>query len=224
MFKILIVEDNAELSGLFCRVLERHGYTTFEACDGIDALDILENEYIDLIISDIMMPHMSGIELVEQVRGARYTMPILMVTAKDTFADKQQCFNLGADDYMIKPIDVNEMVLRIKALLRRARIVSERKLIIGNTTLEYDSMTIYRNNISFTLPQKEFQLLYKLASNPNRIFTRQQIMDDIWGMTSETESHTVDVHINRLRDKLRDNPDFEIVTVRGLGYKVVKKQ
>ncbi len=223
MFKILIVEDNKELSRLFCRVLSREGYTTFEAADGIEALDVLENEYIDLIVSDIMMPRMNGIELVRTLRDAKYTLPVLMITAKDTFADKQQSFNAGVDDYMVKPVDVNEMMLRIRALLRRAKIVNERKLTFGSTVLEYDTMSITSSQGNQTLPQKEFGLLYKLASNPNHIFTRQQIMDDIWGMTSDTETHTVDVHINRIRDRLRDNNDIEIVTVRGLGYKVVVK-
>ncbi len=224
MFKILVVEDNAELCNLFCRVLAKEGYHTYDAADGIEALDVLENEYIDLIISDIMMPRMDGIELVREIRNANYSLPVLMITAKETFADKQQCFNAGVDDYMVKPIDVNEMILRVKALLRRAKIVNERKLSFGNTTLEYDTLSLVTPDETITMPQKEFMLLYKLASNPNRIFTRQQIMDDIWGMTSETEAHTVDVHINRIRDRLRDNPDIEIHTVRGLGYKAVKKQ
>lgn len=223
MFKILVVEDNRELSNLFCKVLTREGYTTLGAQDGIEALDILEDEYVDLIISDIMMPRMDGIELVRELRDAKYTIPVLMITAKGTFADKLQSFNAGVDDYMVKPVDVNEMVLRVKALLRRAKIVNERKLTYGDTTLEYDTLTLYTSKGADSLPQKEFMLLYKLASNPNHIYTRQQIMDDIWGMTSETETHTVDVHINRIRDRLRDNPDIEIVTVRGLGYKAVKK-
>ena len=223
MFKILVVEDNKELSRLFSRVLTREGYTTFEAEDGIYALDILENEYIDLIISDIMMPRMDGIELVRALREAKYTLPVLMITAKDTFADKQQSFNAGVDDYMVKPVDVNEMLLRVRALLRRAKIVNERKLSYGDTILDYDTLSVATSTSLQTLPQKEFQLLYKLASNPNHIYTRQQIMDDIWGMTSDTESHTVDVHINRLRDRLRENKDIEIITVRGLGYKVVVK-
>lgn len=223
MFKILVVEDNTELSKLFCRVLTREGYTPLEAQDGLVALDILDNEYVDLIITDIMMPRMDGIELVRELRDARYTLPVLMITAKDTFADKQQSFNAGVDDYMVKPVDVNEMMLRVKALLRRAKIVNERKLTFGETILEYDTLTLYTSNGSESLPQKEFMLLYKLAANPNHIFTRQQIMDDIWGMTSETDTHTVDVHINRIRDRLRDNKDIEIVTVRGLGYKAVKK-
>ncbi|MBE6686394.1 MAG: response regulator transcription factor [Ruminococcaceae bacterium] len=223
MFKILVVEDNAELRRLFCKVLDREGYTPLEAKDGIDALDVLDNEFVDLIICDIMMPRMDGIELVRELRDARYTLPVLMITAKETFADKQQSFNAGVDDYMVKPVDVNEMMLRVKALLRRAKIVNERKLTFGETVLEYDTFTLYTGKGAECLPQKEFMLLYKLASNPNHIYTRQQIMDDIWGMTSETDTHTVDVHINRIRDKLRDNEDIEIVTVRGLGYKAVKK-
>lgn len=222
MFKILVVEDNRELSRLFCRVLAKEGYSTYTAEDGVEALEILENEYIDLIISDIMMPRMDGIELVRSLREAKYTLPVLMITAKDTFADKQQSFNAGVDDYMVKPVDVNEMSLRIKALLRRAKIVNERRLTFGETTLVYDTLSVETPKGTISMPQKEFYLLYKLASNPNRIYTRQQIMDDIWGMTSETETHTVDVHINRIRDRLRNNSDLEIVTVRGLGYKVVK--
>lgn len=223
MFKILVVEDNKELSRLFARVLAKEGYTAFEAEDGLYALDILENEYIDLIISDIMMPRMDGIELVRSLREAGYSIPVLMITAKDTFADKQQSFNAGVDDYMVKPVDVNEMMLRVRALLRRAKIVNERKLSFGDTTLIYDTLSVETADGTITMPQKEFYLLYKLASNPNRIYTRQQIMDDIWGMASETETHTVDVHVNRIRDRLRDNKDIEIATVRGLGYKVVKK-
>ena len=148
---------------------------------------------------------------------------MLVITAKDSFRDKQIGFLSGVDDYMVKPVDVNEMVLRVGALLRRAKSVSERKQTVGKTTLEYDTLTVYSENSSQTLPQKEFMLLYKLISYPNRIFTRQQIMDDVWGLDSYTDAHTVDVHINRLRDRFRDNPDFEIVTVRGLGYKAVKK-
>ncbi|MDD6887733.1 MAG: response regulator transcription factor [Candidatus Aphodomorpha sp.] len=223
MFRILIAEDDAALSQLFSRVLVRSGYLPFTAADGQEALDILEREYIDLIISDIMMPRMDGYTLVRQLREAGNTLPVLMITAKDGFSDMQQGFLSGTDDYMVKPVNVNEMVLRVGALLRRAQMINERRQTIGSTVLEYDSMTVYQGGVGTVLPQKEFQLLYKLVSYPGRIFTRQQLMDDIWGVESETEARTVDVHINRLRDRFRDNPDFELVTVRGLGYKAVKR-
>ena len=223
MFKILVVEDDAELQQLYCRVLSRNGYLPFGAAFAKEALDIMEHEYIDLIITDVMMPGMDGFEFVKTLRDGDCTLPLLVITAKDSFRDKQIGFLSGVDDYMVKPVDVNEMVLRVGALLRRAKSVSERKQTVGKTTLEYDTLTVYSENSSQTLPQKEFMLLYKLISYPNRIFTRQQIMDDVWGLDSYTDAHTVDVHINRLRDRFRDNPDFEIVTVRGLGYKAVKK-
>lgn len=223
MFKVLVVEDDVELQQLYCRVLSRNGYITFGAAFAREAIDIMGHEYIDLIITDVMIPGMDGFELVKTLRDENCNLPVLMITAKDSFRDKQIGFLSGIDDYMVKPVDVNEMILRVGALLRRAKSVSERKQTLGNTTLEYDTLTVYSENSSITLPQKEFMLLYKLISYPNKIFTRQQIMDDIWGMDSYTDSHTVDVHINRLRDRFRDNPDFEIITVRGLGYKAVKK-
>ena len=222
MFKILIAEDDRELCQLFHRVLSKNGYQTICVYDGKQALDVLDREYIDLIISDIMMPNMDGYELVSSLRDSGNGIPVLMITAKDTFYDMQRGFSSGTDDYMVKPIDVNEMVLRVGALLRRAKMISDRKQVIGNTVLEYDSMTVTSDGKSMVLPQKEFMLLYKLTSYPGRIFTRQQLMDDIWGLDSETEPRTVDVHINRLRDRFRDNKDFEIVTIRGLGYKAVK--
>lgn len=224
VFNILVVEDDSELRGLYCAVLTKNRYNVFGAVNGDEALDILDREYIDLIISDIMMPGMDGFELTRTLREAEYNLPILMITAKDSFYDKKQGFAAGTDDYMVKPIDINEMVLRVEALLRRSKSVSERKQVIGDTALLYDSLVVKQKGQSIELPQKEFYLLYMLASFPNRIFTRQQIMDEIWGMDSETDARTVDVHINRLRDRFRDSEDFEIVTVRGLGYKVVKKQ
>src|SRR5471030_135442 len=223
MFHILIVEDDKELRELFCTVLLKNGYKTTSAKDGTEALDVLDKEYIDLIISDIMMPNMDGFELVKAIRDALFSLPILMITAKESFEDKQRGFLLGTDDYMVKPINVNEMVLRVGALLRRSQIINERKQYVGETLLEYDSLSIYQNDEVIVLPQKEFYILYKLASYPNSIFTRQQLMDEIWGINSETEIRTVDVHINRLRDRFKNNIDFEILTVRGLGYKVVKK-
>lgn len=222
MFKILVAEDDRELNKLFSRVLTREGYSVICVYDGKEALDVLDREYIDLIVSDIMMPNMDGYQLAKELRENGITIPILMITAKDSFYDMQMGFRAGTDDYMIKPVNVNEMVLRVGALLRRAQMISDRKQVIGGTVLEYDSMTVSYNGKSMVLPQKEFMLLYKLTAYPGRIFTRQQLMDDIWGLESETEPRTVDVHINRLRDRFRDNTDFEIVTIRGLGYKAVK--
>ncbi len=223
MFNVLLVEDDIKLRQLFCTVLTKNGYRTIGAGDGAEALEILDKEFIDIIISDIMMPNMDGYELTKSLRDARINIPILMITAKESYQDKRQGFLAGTDDYMVKPIDVNEMVLRVGALLRRAKIINEKKINLGDTTLEYDYLTVYYNGAQSVLPQKEFYLLYKLASYPNKIFTRQQLMDEIWGMDSESDSHTVDVHINRLRERFKDNNDFEIITVRGLGYRAVKK-
>lgn len=223
MFNILVVEDNADMRELFCTVLTDGGYHAIPAADGVDALNIMEKEYIDLIVADIMMPHMDGYELTRELRQAKYDLPILMVTAKNQFEDMQTGFRAGTDDYMVKPVNVNELLLRVGALLRRAKISSEKKIVMGGTVLNYDALTVTRNGTETTLPQKEFYLLYKLLSYPNKIFTRQQLMDEIWGMFSETDERTVNTHINRLRERFSDCTDFEIVTVRGLGYKAVKK-
>lgn len=223
MFKILIVEDDTELRQLFQRVLARNGYLVRGVSNGREALDALDQEYTDLIISDIMMPVMDGYELVQTLRDAGSQIPILMITAKDAFDDMRLGFSSGTDDYMVKPVNINEMVLRVGALLRRSQMIHEHRQVIGSTELLYDSMTVISDGTSTVLPQKEFMLLYKMVSFPGRIFTRQQLMDDIWGYGSETEPHTVDVHIGRLREHFRDNPDFQIVTIRGIGYKVVKK-
>lgn len=223
MFKILIAEDDKELGQLFQRVLTKNGYAVKGVANGQQALDVMDAEYVDLIISDIMMPVMDGYELVRALRDAGIQTPVMMITAKDAFDDMRMGFLSGTDDYMIKPINVNEMVLRIGALLRRAQMINDRRQVIGNTELEYDAMTVYAEGKNIVLPQKEFMLLYKMVSFPGRIFTRQQIMDDIWGYDSDTDPHTVDVHIGRLRERFRNNPDFQIVTMRGVGYKVVKK-
>lgn len=223
MFKILVAEDDAELQQLFCRVLTRSGYTAIGVPDGVAALETLEKEYIDLIVSDIMMPRMDGYTLVRSLRDTGNNIPVLMITAKDSFQDMQFGFLAGTDDYMVKPVNVNEMVLRIQALLRRAQMVADRRQSIGTTSFEFDSFTVRRESDTLVLPQKEFLLLYKMVSSPGHIFTRQQLMDDIWGVDSQTDPRTVDVHINRLRDHFRENPDFEIVTVRGIGYKAVRK-
>ncbi len=223
MFNILIVEDDRELNRLFCTVLSKNGYNPLSAADGEEALKLMAAEYVDLIISDIMMPGLDGFGLCTAVRSIDPTVPILMITAKDSFGDKQKGFLSGADDYMVKPVDVNEMLLRVGALLRRAKIMNDHKQTVGETVLDYDALTVSRGNDVKVLPQKEFLLLYKLQSSPGQIFTRQQLMDEIWGMESETEARTVDVHINRIRERFRDNPDIDIVTVRGLGYKAVRQ-
>lgn len=222
MLKILIAEDDRELRQLFSHVLSKSGYSVKGVSNGQEALDAMDLDYFDLIISDIMMPVMDGHELVRQIRYVGNTTPVLMITARDAFADMQQGFQLGVDDYMVKPININEMVLRVRALLRRAQMVNDHRQSIGNTTLECDSLTATTGNESFTLPQKEFMLLYKMAAYPGKIFTRQQLMDEIWGYDSESDPHTVDVHIGRLRERFRDSNDFKIVTIRGVGYKVVK--
>lgn len=224
MFHILVVEDDPKLRSLFCTVLNRSGYLAVPAAGGREALELLDSEYIDLIISDIMMPGMDGYELIRTLRGNGYSLPILIITAKERFEDKQEGFQAGTDDYMVKPIDVNEMVLRVSALLKRARIATDRRITCGNTILDYDALTVTIGGEETLLPQKEFYLLYKLMSYPNKIFTRQQLMDEIWGMDSTSDERTVDVHINRLRERFRDCDDFLIMTVRGLGYKVVKSE
>ena len=223
MFRILIAEDDKELRQLFQHVLMKNGYAVTGVADGKEALDAIDKGYYDLIISDIMMPVMDGYELVSSLRQAGINTPVMMITAKDAFDDMRLGFLSGTDDYMVKPVNVNEMVLRVGALLRRAQMINERRQTIVNTVLECDSLTVTCNGESMVLPQKEFMLLYKMASFPGRIFTRQQLMDDIWGYESDSDTHTVDVHIGRLRDRFRDNPDFKIVTMRGVGYKVVKQ-
>lgn len=223
MLTILVVEDDRELRQLFNRVLTQNGYFVREAENGKAALDALEQEYVDLIISDIMMPVMDGYELVRSLRDAGIQIPVLMITAKDAFDDMRLGFLSGTDDYMVKPVNVGEMVLRVGALLRRAQMITDHKQAIGNTELFADSLTVITEGTSHILPQKEFMLLYKLASFPGKIFTRQQLMDDVWGYDMETDPHTLDVHIARLRERFRDNPDFQIVTIRGVGYKVLKK-
>lgn len=223
VFTILVVEDNPDMKELFCTVLSDCGYRCLSASDGSEALDIMDREYIDLIVADIMMPEMDGCLMTKAIRDAGMDLPILMVTAKDQFDDLQKGFRSGADDYMVKPVNVKELVLRVEALLRRAKIQSEKKIKVGNTILDYDALTVTIHGKETILPQKEFYLLYKLLSYPNKIFTRPQLMDEIWGMFSETDERTVNTHINRLRERFSDCKDFEIVTVRGLGYKAVKK-
>jgi len=223
MFHILVVEDNDNTRKLMQAVLSQNGYEPILARDGIEALEILDRKHVDLIVLDIMMPRMDGYEFTETLRASGCDLPILMVTAKEKPADKHRGFQIGTDDYMVKPVDEEEMILRIAALLRRSRIVNEHRLEIGETVLDYDSLTVIHGGGEMELPKKEFMLLFKLLSYQNKIFTRRQLMDEIWDMDSESDERTVDVHINRLRDRFRSSPDFEIVTVRGLGYKAVKR-
>ena len=222
MLKILIAEDDQELCQLFSHVLAKNGYAVTGAANGKEALTAMESDYYDLLISDIMMPMMDGYELVRQLRERGNQTPVMMITAKDAFDDMRQGFLSGTDDYMVKPINVNEMVLRVGALLRRCQMIHDRRQIIGSTVLEMDSLTVTWNGESQTLPQKEFMILYKMISYPVKIFTRHQLMDEIWGYDNESDTHTVDVHIGRLRERLRDNPDLRIVTIRGVGYKAVR--
>ena len=222
MLKILIAEDDKELRQLFTHILAREGYSVKGVSDGEEALAALDGDYFDLIISDIMMPRLDGYELARSLRDAGNMTPMLMITARDSFDDMRRGFLAGVDDYMVKPINVNEMVLRVGALLRRAQMINDRRQVVGNTVMECDSLTVITEEGSQVLPQKEFMLLYKMASFPGKIFTRQQLMDEIWGYDTESDTHTVDVHIGRLRDRFRDNRDFKIVTMRGVGYKVVK--
>lgn len=221
MFNIMIVEDDLNQRKLMQRVLEQFGYNVTLACDGVDALEQLEKKHVDLVILDIMMPRMDGFEFTSTLRQSGCNIPILMVSAKQSPVDKRKGFIIGTDDYMTKPVDEEEMVLRVGALLRRSKIANERKLTVGQTTLIYDSLSVVSPDDTQELPQKEFLLLFKLLSYPNKIFTRRQLMDEIWDMESESDERTVDVHISRLREKFRNNPDFEIITVRGLGYKAV---
>ena len=221
MFQIMVVEDDAHARKLMETVLLQHGYNPVCARDGVEALELMETHHVDLIVLDIMMPRMDGYELTRLLREGGSDIPILMVTAKEAPHDKHLGFLAGTDDYMVKPVDEEEMLLRIAALLRRSRIAADRKLQIGHTELNFNSMSVMVDGKSESLPKKEFLLLFKLLSFPDRIFTRRQLMDEIWDLDSESDERTVDVHINRLRDRFRNNGDFDIQTVRGLGYKAV---
>ena len=222
MFKILIAEDDKELRQLFTHVLTRNGYFVVGVSNGKEALSAATSDYFDLIISDIMMPELDGFQLAEQLRDSGDTTPFLMITARDSFDDMRRGFLSGSDDYMVKPININEMVLRVGALLRRAQMVNDRRQTIGSTVMECDSLTVISEEGTQVLPQKEFMILYKMAAYPGKIFTRQQLMDEIWGYETESATHTVDVHVGRLRERFRDSKDFKIITIRGVGYKVVK--
>lgn len=224
MYNILVADDQEHIRRLYEFTLEKNGYKTFTAEDGEQALEIIANNRIDLAILDVMMPKLDGHETLRALRESGNNIPVLIITAKDAAEDVRRSFMLGTDDYMTKPVDEVEMLLRIKALLRRSKISEEQKLTVGSTELIYDSFTVVRGGVSTVLPRKEFQILFKLLSNPGKTFTRLSIMDEFWDMDSDSEARTVDVHINRLRERFKDNPDFEIVTVRGLGYKGQLKQ
>lgn len=223
MFQILVVDDNKNTRQLMRAVLEEENYKVFTAEDGQDALDLMENQHIDLVLLDIMMPNMDGYEFTKILREMKNDLPILMVSAKQLPIDRKQGFIAGTDDYMIKPVDEEEMLLRIKALLRRAKIATEREINIGEVTLDYDKLMVSRLDEVHTLPQKEFQLLYMLLSYPGKIYTRIQLMDEIWGVDSDTGWETVTVHVARLRKRFGEWPEFDIESVRGLGYRAVKR-
>ena len=222
MFQILVVDDDKNTRMLFKAVLEAENYSVLTAEDGVQALKVMDENHVDLVVLDVMMPNMDGYAFTRTLREGNDNLPILMVSAKQLPADKKQGFLVGTDDYMTKPIDEEEMLLRIHALLRRARIANERRIVVGDVVLDYDALTVTRNGQVQELPQKEFLLLYKLLSYPGKIFTRIQLMDEIWGADSETGWETVTVHIGRLRRRFEGWPEFEIVSVRGLGYKAVK--
>jgi DNA-binding response OmpR family regulator len=223
MFHILVVDDDKNTRLFLKAVLERAGYTVSTAENGEDALDVMDKEHVDLVVLDIMMPKMDGYEFTKTLREAQNYLPILMVSAKQLPADKHKGFLVGTDDYITKPIDDEEMLYRIKALLRRAKIASEHRIVVGDVVLDYDSLTVTRGDEIQELPQKEFLLLYKLLSYPGKIFTRIQLMDEIWGADSNTGWETVTVHIGRLRKRFEGWTEFQIESVRGLGYKAVKK-
>ncbi len=223
MFGILICEDDRNIRRLIAEYLSREGYTVFESENGEKALSVMEETHIDLIITDIMMPVMDGVELVRNIRSSGCDIPVLMITAKGSMEDKRIGFGSGADDYLVKPVDMEELLLRTAALLRRSKAVSERKLVTGSIVLDYNSFTATWNEQNIPLTNKEFLMLFKLLSQSDRIFTRAQLMDEIWGYDSDSTDRTVDVHISRLREKFQGCPDFEIVTVKGLGYKAVRK-
>ena len=222
MFHILVADDDRDTRRLLRAVLEDAHYTVFTACDGEDAMRVLDREHIDLVVLDVMMPHIDGYEFTQSLRTVSSELPILMISARQLPEDRKRGFLVGTDDYMTKPLDEEELLLHIKALLRRAKIVSERRIVVGDAVLDYDSMTVRRGNEVQELPQKEFLLLYKLLSYPGKIFTRIQLMDEICGAESDTGWETVTVHIGRLRKRFEHWNEFSIESVRGLGYKAVK--
>lgn len=223
MFTVMIVEDDLPLQRMMCAFLGMNGYQTIPVANGEKAMEAIERVLPDLVIADVMMPAMDGWELTRELRSAYPLLPIMLVTALDTIEDKRAGFTSGADDYLTKPVDLDELLLHVKALLRRSQVMTSHRLTIGETTLDYNALTVTRGDTMLTLPKKEFYLLFKLLSSPMQIFTRRQLMDEIWGMDAQSDERTVDVHIKRLREKCEIFPDFTIVTVRGLGYKAEKR-
>ena len=223
MFHVLVVDDDKNTRLLMRALLEGEHYTVTLAANGEEALGTMERNHVDLVLLDLMMPRMDGYEFTRELRAANNDLPILMVSAKQLPDDRKKGFLAGIDDFMVKPVDEEELLLRIKALLRRAKIASERRIVLGDVVLDYDALSVSRGGETMILPQKEFLLLYKLLSYPGKIFTRIELMDEIWGADSETGWETVTVHVGRLRRRFEGWSEFEIVSVRGLGYKAVKK-
>ncbi len=221
MFRVLVVDADRSAGGRMEELLTRAGYEPILASGGPEALETLARRHIDLILLDPALPGGRGYELIGQLRREGHALPLFIVTAERSFEAKKRCFQLGADDYLTKPVEEEELLLRMTALLRRARLLTERRLVVGQTELEYDSLCVRVGGSAVTLPKKEFLLLYKLLSYPNKTFTRRQLMDEIWDLDSESDEHTVNVHIGRLRERFRGNPDFQILTVRGFGYRAV---
>ena len=222
MFTVLVVEDDLPLRKMMCAYLTMNGFHTIPAGNGEEALDAMDSVQPDLVIADVMMPVMDGWELTAELRRAYPRLPIILVTARDSLEDKRTGFTAGADDYLTKPVELDELLMRVQALLRRSQAMTSHRLTVGETTLDYDSLTVTRGQDMLTLPKKEFYLLFKLLSSPRQIFTRRQLMDEIWGLDAQSDERTVDVHIKRLREKCEIFPDFVLETVHGLGYKAVK--
>ena len=219
MFQILLAEDDQSLRELMSDYLTQNGYQVFQAADGLEAMDQLDRNHIDLMVCDVMMPGMDGYQLTAELREAGYRLPVIMVTARESLEDKHQGFLSGTDDYMVKPVDFEELLWRISALLRWAQLANDHRLQIGDVVLDYDNLSVTTPDGTITLPRKEFQLLFKLLNAPGKTFTRQQLMEDLWGPDSDADERTVDVHIKRLREKFGNLPQFKLVTVRGLGYR-----
>ena len=221
MAKILIVEDDYELNKTICSYLNRNGFQCVGCLNASDAYDAMYKQTFDCILSDIMMPKIDGYEFVESVRQLNQEIPILFMSAKDDLFSKQKGYRVGIDDYLVKPIDLDELVLKLGAILRRIKIMNSKQLVIGKLTLDLEERSAYLNNEEIILTQREFNILYKLLSTPKKTYTRSQLMDEFWDVNSNSSTRTVDVYMTKLRDKLKECNDFEIVTVHGLGYKAV---
>jgi len=223
MINILVVEDDAKLNQIVCTYLNDSGYNAKGCLNPREAYDLMYNSLFDMIISDIMMPEIDGFEFAETVRELNKTIPILFMTARDDITSKQKGFQLGIDDYMVKPINFDELIMRVGALLRRANIIEEKKMVVGNLSMDADAMTATIAGEELTLTLREFNILYKMLSYPNKTLTRAQLMDEFWGVDSDTSLRAVDVYVTKLREKLSECDGFQIITVRGLGYKAVLK-